>query len=179
MQLKNLIVASLATVGSAAVIQDRQIPDNLIPTEVQGIFTELPTEVRGIFSQVTNFVPLITAIPPSLASEIESVIETLPTSAYPSFISSIISQLPPDLQSSFSDFQASITSQIGDLATLTDIPTTAAPTGTESVPTNTDTTGSGTTSAPTTTDIPNSGSKTFVGLGVMGVAGVLGLALAL
>ncbi|KAK6363768.1 hypothetical protein TWF730_001184 [Orbilia blumenaviensis] len=209
MQLKNLIVASLAAVGSAAVVQERQIPDellSLVPSEFRDaipsdFISQLPSQVQEIYSQVTGIiVPLITALPPSLVSEIESVIETLPESAYPSFFSSVISQLPPDLQSSFINLQASITSQVGGLTSLTDLPATPAPTGTNSQATNTGvtnasettegsrTTEAGTTRAVTTgtnteepsaTGTPNAGSKTFVGLGVMGVAGVLGLAIAL
>ncbi|KAF3930437.1 hypothetical protein ABW20_dc0103795 [Dactylellina cionopaga] len=206
MQLKTLLVASLATLGSAAVVEERQIPSNILSDIASNIpsaiLTALPSDIQRVYSQATAFlIPLATAIPPSLLSEIETVLATLPTSGYESFFSSVVSQLPSDIQSSYSQLRASLTSEIGGLTSAT-----AAPTGTTSGPIATNTsdmtesmtgsqttrpqttggsqttgsrTGSGTTSAPTTSQTPNSGSKTYVGLSVLGVAGILGLALAL
>jgi len=154
MQIKALFIASLATLGSAAVVE-RQIP----------------SQISGIYDQITSVIgPAATALPPSLISEIQTVIATLKPQDYQSFISSVVSQLPSNVQSSFLEGGASVTSEIGALTTaLTGLPTA----------TGTDGSGSSGTAEPSASKTPNAGSKTFVGVSVLGVAGILGLALAL
>ncbi|KAF3932286.1 hypothetical protein ABW19_dt0205025 [Dactylella cylindrospora] len=203
MQIKALLVASLATLGSAAVVE-RQLPTDLLPSDILNeiptevlsqIPTELVSELGPIYSQLTAFLPLATAIPESLLSEIYSVAATLRPEDAPAFYSSVLNELPPDVRSSLSDLGALFTSGVGEITSaLSDFTLTSAPTATETggpsetgsetaeTPAETSDsseTSSGTTSAPSASETPNAAPRSYVGLSLLGVAGLLGVAVAL
>ncbi|KAJ6259000.1 hypothetical protein Dda_5895 [Drechslerella dactyloides] len=163
MQIKALIIASLASYASAAAV-DNEKRQFSIPPEAASALSDLPGALSGFNSIIGTaaggfgsiiaqagslFAAIATELPPSVISQLQSQVATLRTEDAPAFYSSVLAQLPPDVRASLSDFAASITAELptGTNAAPTTAPTTGAIT-TGSIPTQT---GAGaTTRAPST-----------------------------
>jgi len=206
MQIKTLLVASLASLGSAAVIERQAqtdldslldalpsdilsaIPSDILSAIPTDILDAIPSDVNSIINEATGLFPLFTALPSTLLSEIVQAQQTLRPEDAPAFYSSILGQLPPDAQASLSNYIGSFTAGL-PTGVITDIPTNTADmptdmmTNTAEMPTETDAemTGTQTTGAPTTSTStkPNSAGRSYVGASMFGIVGVLAVALAL